>query len=157
MYFVLPLFPPEKLTIADFQTPKNIPMLRKLIINGSENVIANENNGFDGFDLVKSVTVTNTRSIASRKEIEVHNEDDIVEIKFEDSTTWIGETKGREELDLPRKMARLRQWCEDATSAGTADGKRRYRFVYVDQKGFEQNTPTTFAALAASFTEYQIT
>ena len=60
-----------------------------------------------------------------------------------------------EELDLPQKMTRLRQWCEDATSASKADDGPGYRFVYVDQKGFEQNTPQTFASLAAGFTEYQ--
>ena len=32
-------------------------------------------------------------------------------------TIWVIETKGREELDLPRKMARLKQWCDDATAA----------------------------------------
>lgn len=63
------------------------------------------------------------------------------------------ETKGREELDLPRKMARLRQWCTDATAA-EANGPR-YDYVFVDQTGFEQHTPVTFAALAASFTEYK--
>ena len=30
-----------------------------------------------------------------------------------DGTVWIVETKGREELDLPQKMARLHQWCDD--------------------------------------------
>ena len=124
MYFVLPLFPPEKLTIADFQTPKNIPMLRKLIINGSENVIANENNGFDGFDLVKSVTVTNTRSIASRKEIEVHNEDDIVEIKFEDSTTWIGNaTEFQEIFNLSDKRGLEDDGFEVPTSLQTVSDR----------------------------------
>jgi len=38
--------------------------------------------------------------------------------------------------------------------AGGGPG-RRYTFVYVDQPGFEQHRPTTFAALAASFTDYQ--
>jgi len=76
-------------------------------------------------------------------------------LRAADGTVWVAETKGREELDLPQKMARLRQWCEDATTASKADRGPGYRFVYVDQKGFEQNTPQTFAALAASFTEYQ--
>ena len=68
---------------------------------------------------------------------------------------WIVETKGREELDLPQKMARLKQWCEDATAASADEDGIRYRFVYVDQEGFEKHPPTTFAALATSFTEYQ--
>jgi len=64
-------------------------------------------------------------------------------------------TKGREERDLPQKMNRLRQWCADATSASHAEGGTAYRFVYVDQQGYERNPPKTFAGLATSFTEYQ--
>lgn len=73
-------------------------MLRKLIVNGSENTIAESDDTFDGFELIKSVTVSNTRSLTSRKEIEVHNEDDIVEIKFEDSSTWIGNATEFQEI-----------------------------------------------------------
>ena len=72
-----------------------------------------------------------------------------------DSTIWIVETKGREELDLPRKMTRLCQWCQDATAASAAEDGIVYRFVYVDQEGFERHKPQSFAALAAGFTEYQ--
>jgi len=76
-------------------------------------------------------------------------------VKTADGTVWIVETKGREERDLPQKMNRLRQWCEDATNASRAEGGPAYRFVYVDQQGYERNPPKTFASLAASFTEYQ--
>ena len=76
-------------------------------------------------------------------------------VKTTDDTVWVVETKGREERDLPQKMSRLRQWCEDATSASRDEGGMVYRFVYVDQPGYERNTPKTFASLAASFTEYQ--
>ncbi len=74
-------------------------------------------------------------------------------VRTTDGVVWIVETKGREELDLPQKMARLKLWCVDATAA-EEDG-RRYDFLYVDQPGFEKHTPGTFAALAASFTEYK--
>ena len=77
-------------------------------------------------------------------------------VRASDGTVWIVETKGREELDLPQKMARLSQWCVDATAAAKDDGGSMYRFVYVDQEGFERNPPKSFAALAAAFTEYQI-
>ncbi len=70
-------------------------------------------------------------------------------------TVWIVETKGREELELPGKMARLKQWCADATAAAAVDGGPTFRFVYVDQAGFEKHAPRTMADLAASFTEYQ--
>jgi type III restriction enzyme len=76
-------------------------------------------------------------------------------VKTANDTVWVIETKGREELDLPQKMARLRQWCEDATAASQAEGGPAYRFVYVDQRGFERQPPTSFAALVAGFVEYQ--
>lgn len=79
-------------------------------------------------------------------------------VRTADGGVWLVETKGRAELDLPQKMARLRLWCADATAAESAEGgptDRRYDFVYVDQPGFEEHRPTTFAALAASFTEYK--
>lgn len=76
-------------------------------------------------------------------------------VKTTDGTVWIIETKGRAELDLPQKMARLGQWCEDATQASQAEGGSAYRFIYVDQPSYERNPPKTFVALAASFGEYQ--
>jgi len=76
-------------------------------------------------------------------------------VKTPDGNVWIIETKGREELDLPQKMARLRQWCGEASEASHAQGGPKYRFVYADQGGFERHPPTSFAALVAGFTEYQ--
>jgi len=52
-------------------------------------------------------------------------------------------------------MARLRQWCADATAASQPGSGPAYRFVFVDEDGFENNKPQTFAALAAGFTEYR--
>jgi type III restriction enzyme len=76
-------------------------------------------------------------------------------VRTTDGTVWIVETKGREEIDVPQKMRRLRQWCIDATAASAPDGGALYRFVFIDQKGFERHLPTSFAGLAAGFTEYQ--
>lgn len=76
-------------------------------------------------------------------------------VRTADGVVWIVETKGREELDLPQKMARLRQWCTDASESGESEGTPEYRFMYVDQAGFEQHQPKSFAALAANFVEYQ--
>lgn len=74
-------------------------------------------------------------------------------VRSEDRTIWIVETKGRAELDLLQKMARLKQWCTEAS--GAADNGQRYDFVYVDQLGFEKHTPGTFNALVSSFTEFK--
>lgn len=73
-------------------------MLRKLIINGSDNAITPDIASPEGFEMVKSINVSNTRSLSSRQEIEVHNEDDIVEIQFEDSSTWIGNANEFQEI-----------------------------------------------------------
>lgn len=72
-----------------------------------------------------------------------------------DGKLWIVETKGREELDVPQKMARLKQWCEDASAASLDEGGPSYGFVYVDQASFEKHKPVSFAALVASFRDYQ--
>lgn len=74
-------------------------------------------------------------------------------IRTEDRKIWIVETKGRAEIDLPQKMARLKQWCEDATAA--EEDAQAYDFVFVDEIGFNKHAPKTFAALAASFTDYK--
>jgi type III restriction enzyme len=76
-------------------------------------------------------------------------------VRTQDGAVWIVETKGREEIDLPAKMARLAKWCEDATEASKADEGPRYGFVYVDQAGFERGPSQTFAGLVAGFEEYQ--
>lgn len=76
-------------------------------------------------------------------------------LRTTDASVWVVETKGREELDVPQKMARLLQWCADATEASKGEGGTRYGFVYVDQESFEQHKPSTFAGLASAFRKYQ--
>ena len=74
-------------------------------------------------------------------------------VRTADGKIWIVETKGREELDLPQKMARLKQWCSDATAA--EENGQQYDFIFVDQISFNKHVPKTFASLAASFTDYK--
>jgi type III restriction enzyme len=62
------------------------------------------------------------------------------------------EAKGQEDLDVPLKMHRLRQWCEDINRV-LADVK--YDFVYVDQESFEKYEPTSFRQLLETFNEYK--
>ena len=76
-------------------------------------------------------------------------------VKDDSGDVWIVETKGREELDLPRKMARLAQWCDDATATSRAIRGPAYQFIYVDQEGFDRHPPASLAELAAMFREYQ--
>lgn len=76
-------------------------------------------------------------------------------VRTNNGKVWLVETKGREEVDLPQKMTRLRQWCEDATEASRFEGGQEFGFVYVDEESFEKHKPSTFAGLVKTFREYQ--
>ena len=76
-------------------------------------------------------------------------------VRAQDGTIFIVETKGREEIDLPQKMKRLREWCIDVTAASHALGGPEYRFLFVDQPGFEKHRPRDLAGLASTFREFQ--
>ncbi|MYB94478.1 type III restriction endonuclease subunit R [Candidatus Poribacteria bacterium] len=73
-------------------------------------------------------------------------------VKLTDGQIIVVETKGWEDLDVPLKMQRLSQWCEDVNKI-TPDVD--YDFVYVDQEGFDVYTPQTFQQLIDGFTEYK--
>lgn len=73
-------------------------------------------------------------------------------VKLTGNRIVVVETKGREDLDVPLKIARLRQWCEDLNAI---QRKVNYDFVYVDQEGFEKFPPKTFRQLLEGFHEYK--
>jgi type III restriction enzyme len=73
-------------------------------------------------------------------------------VKLPDNKMVVVETKGREDLDVPQKMRRLRQWCEDVNGVSPAT---QYDFVYVDEESFEMYQPKTFTALMKGFQEYR--
>ncbi len=73
-------------------------------------------------------------------------------VKLGDSRRYIVETKGLEELDLPLKMKRLKQWCDDVNAA---QDSVTWDYVYVDQMSFETYEPPSFAALVQSFTRFR--
>jgi type III restriction enzyme len=73
-------------------------------------------------------------------------------VKLSDKRIVIVETKGQEDLDVPLKMARLRQWCEDVNRV---QHDVQYDFVYVDEESFEKYKPTTFRQLLECFREYK--
>ncbi|MBI4746524.1 MAG: type III restriction endonuclease subunit R, partial [Deltaproteobacteria bacterium] len=73
-------------------------------------------------------------------------------VKVSDKEIYIVETKGQEDLDVPLKMRRLRQWCEDINQA---QSDVRYDFIFVDEEGFKKYKPASFNELVGSFTEYK--
>ena len=62
-------------------------------------------------------------------------------VELSDKQTYIVETKGQEDLDVPLKMQRLSQWCGDINQV---QSDVTYDFVYVDMEKFEQYKPTLF-------------
>ena len=73
-------------------------------------------------------------------------------VKLTDGRVIIAETKGQEDLHVPLKMARLKQWCEDINRV---QPDVRYDFVYVDEKSFERYKPVSFRQLSGGFKEYK--
>ncbi len=73
-------------------------------------------------------------------------------VKLTDGRVVVVETKGQEDLDVPLKMARLRQWCEDINRA---QSEVEYDFVYVDEVGYDKYNPKSFRQLMDGFKEYK--
>ena len=73
-------------------------------------------------------------------------------VKLTDGRVIVVETKGREDLDVPPKMYRLAQWCEDVNRVSP---NTIYDFVYVDQESFDTYRPETFQQLLDGFSEYK--
>ncbi len=73
-------------------------------------------------------------------------------VKLSNTQVYIVETKGQEDLDVPLKMERLRQWCEDINRV---QSEVFYDFVFVDQESFEEYKPGSFKDLVGGFREYK--
>ena len=73
-------------------------------------------------------------------------------VKKSEDEKYVIETKGREDLNDPLKLARLKQWCEDINSQGS---KVKWGFVFVNEKGFKDYRPVNFQSLIDTFREYQ--
>ena len=70
-------------------------------------------------------------------------------IKLNDGTMWVVETKGTENIDDPRKIERLKTWCEDASET---TGKS-WNYLYVKQEVWEELkiTPNSFKEIINVF------
>jgi type III restriction enzyme len=73
-------------------------------------------------------------------------------VKLSEKQIYIVETKGLEDLDVPLKMRRLRQWCEDINRV---QSDVKYDFIYVDEESFNKYRPTSFRQLIDGFREYK--
>ena len=73
-------------------------------------------------------------------------------VKTTDKKIYIVETKGQVDVDVPLKMARLKQWCDDLNKIQSAVS---YGFLYVDMEGFEKYPPKNFSELSSTFVGYK--
>jgi type III restriction enzyme len=73
-------------------------------------------------------------------------------VKLPDRRIVIVETKGQEDLDVPLKMARLKQWCEDVNKTQQSVV---FDFVFVDQENFEKYAANRFQDLIKGFRDYK--
>lgn len=69
-------------------------------------------------------------------------------VKQTEADIWLIETKGREDLDDPRKWERLCQWCIDASNKNPS---LHFRPLFVRQEKWNQYQPKTFKDLCAGF------
>lgn len=68
-------------------------------------------------------------------------------VKVNQKLIYIVETKGREDLDDPLKIERLKQWCEDASER---QKRIEYKMLYVKQEEYEKYKPKSFGELINS-------
>jgi len=73
-------------------------------------------------------------------------------VKTSPAEVYVVETKGQVDEDVPHKMARLKQWCDDVNRT---QSDVRFDFVYVDEESFAAYKPKDFAGLVDSFREYK--
>ena len=73
-------------------------------------------------------------------------------VKVSDKEIFIVETKGQEDLNVPMKMQRLRQWCDDINQVQSGV---RYDFVYADEESFNKYKPASLRQLVDGFREYK--
>lgn len=73
-------------------------------------------------------------------------------VKKSENEIFIVETKGLEDLDVPLKMERLQQWCEDINKNQSAI---QCDYVFVDEESFSKYHPKNFTTLVSIFREYK--
>ncbi len=74
-------------------------------------------------------------------------------VKLSDGRIVVVETKGLADLDVPLKMQRLRQWCDDVNAV---QSDVNYDFVYVGQESFEKYKPKLFEDILNGFRDYKV-
>ncbi|UJS16667.1 MAG: DEAD/DEAH box helicase family protein [Candidatus Jettenia sp.] len=73
-------------------------------------------------------------------------------VKKSEKEIHIIEVKGQEDFDVPLKLERLKQWCEDINAI---QANIKYSWLFVDEEGFEKYKPKNFRELVNNFKKYR--
>ncbi|MCZ0932334.1 MAG: type III restriction endonuclease subunit R, partial [Oligoflexia bacterium] len=73
-------------------------------------------------------------------------------VQKSENEIYVVETKGREDLNDPLKIQRLKQFCSDVSKSGWSV---QWAFIFVDEEGFKKYRPTSFQSLIDTFRKYQ--
>ena len=73
-------------------------------------------------------------------------------VKKSESEFYIVETKGREDLNDPLKIKRLKTFCSDVSQNNPS---AKWSFIFVDEEGFKKYRPKNFKSLVDTFKQYQ--
>ncbi len=73
-------------------------------------------------------------------------------VKKSEEEIYIVETKGQQDLDVPLKTERLKQWCHDLN---VIQNEVKYDFIYADEASFNKYKPKSFSELEKNFTTYK--
>ena len=73
-------------------------------------------------------------------------------VKKSESEFYIVETKGREDLNDPLKIKRLKTFCSDVSQNNPS---AKWSFIFVDEEGFKKYRPKNFKSLVDTFRQYQ--
>lgn len=69
-------------------------------------------------------------------------------VKISNKEIYVIETKGREDLDDPLKIERLKQWCDDVNAQ---QNKTKFSWLYVKQEEWDKYRPKNFKELMKAF------
>jgi len=69
-------------------------------------------------------------------------------VKRNEREIYIIETKGLEDLDVPLKLERLAQWCEDINKI---ESLVKFHWLFIEQDKFEKYSPSSFSSLIKLF------
>jgi len=73
-------------------------------------------------------------------------------VKKSELEIYIVETKGLEDLDVPFKIERLLQWCNDINEI---QSNIKYDWIFVGEKNFKSFSPKNFGELINNFVKYK--